>query len=84
MLPSFPLSVKSNNLHQKKVKEVQQTVFEKPADSFKPAWLTLPDSFKIPQNPCQTVLIFFGFLFTPALNMVVKDDSTTKNVLIDV
>ena len=39
---------------------------EKPADSFKLAWFTLPDSFKIPRNPCQTVLNFFGFLFTPA------------------
>ena len=65
MLRSFPLSVKASNLHRKKVKEVQQTVFEKRADSFKPAWLTLPDSFQIPQNPCQTVLNFFGFLFTP-------------------
>ena len=46
----------------------RQTVFEKPADSFKLAWFTLPDSFKIPWNSCQTVLIFFGFLFTPALN----------------
>ena len=43
------------------------SVFEKPADSFKLAWSTLPDSFKIPRNPCQTVLIFFGFLFTPTL-----------------
>jgi len=44
----------------------KQTVFEKPADSFKLALFTLPDSFKIPRNPCQTVLNFFGFLFTPA------------------
>ena len=49
------------------VKEVQQTVIEKPADSYKRAWFTLPDSFKIPWTPCQTVLHFFGFLFTPVL-----------------
>ena len=52
---------------QKHVYEVQQTVFEKPADSFKVAWFALPDSFKITQNPCQTVLNFLGFLFTPGL-----------------
>ena len=39
---------------------------EKSADSFKRAWFTLPDSFKIIRNPCQTILNFFGFLFTPA------------------
>ena len=50
---------------QKHVFEFQQTVFEKPADSFKRAWFTLPDSFKIIRNPCQTVLNFFGFLFSP-------------------
>ena len=47
------------------VQDVQQTVFGKPANSFNLAWFTLPDSYKIPQNPCQTVLNFFGFLFTP-------------------
>ena len=50
----------------KKKLEVQQTVFGKPADSFKLAWFTLPDSFKIPQNPCQTVLSIFG---TPELQL---------------
>ena len=52
---------------QKHVYEVKQTVFEKPADSFKPALFALQDRFKITQNPCQTVLNFFGFLFTPGL-----------------
>ena len=52
---SFSFSVKQSNLKRKKV---QQTVFEKPADSFKLAWFTLPDSFKIPWNQCQRVLKF--------------------------
>ena len=47
--------------NNKTVYEVQQTVFEKPADSFKRAWFTLPDSFKILRTPCQTVLNCFGF-----------------------
>ena len=41
--------------------ELQQTVFEKPADSFKLAWYTLPDSFEIPWGPCQIILIFWAF-----------------------
>ena len=65
---SFSFSVKQSNLQRKKVKKVQQTVLGKPADSFKLAWFTLPDSFKIARNPCQTVLNFFGFLFTPAVS----------------
>ena len=51
---------------QKHVYEVQQAVFEKLADSFKLAWFTLPEYFKGIWNPWQKVLIFFGFLFTPA------------------
>ena len=37
-------------------------------DNFKLAWFTLPDSFKIPQNPCQTVLIFSAFYSPPLVN----------------
>ena len=62
-------SIFSTNIQIKQFatqKRVQQTVFEKQADSFKRAWFTLPDSFKIIWNPCHTVLNFFGFLFTPA------------------
>ena len=57
---------------QKHVYEIQQTVFENPADSFKLAWFTLPDSFKITRNPCQIVLIYFGFLFTPVTDNSLK------------
>ena len=61
------LDLQSNQAicNAKNVDGVQQTVLEKTADSFKLAWFTLPDSFKIIWNPCQTVLIFVGFLFTP-------------------
>ena len=34
---------------QKQILRVQETVFEKPADSFKLDYFTLPDSLKIPQ-----------------------------------
>ena len=70
----FRLTVKSSNL------QVQQTVFENPADSFKRAWFTLPDSFKIIWNPCQTVLNFFGFLFTPGLSWVLHWSSWERFV----
>ena len=63
-LKILPLYLKLSQIKQvatrKNVEEVQQTVFGKPADSFE-----LPNSLKVLQNPCQTVLIFSGFLFTP-------------------
>ena len=68
-LKILPLYLKLSQIKQvatrKNVEEVQQMVFGKPADSFKLAWFTLPNSLKVPRNPCQTVLIFSGFLFTP-------------------
>ena len=59
------LSINYTLFQRQTIPEVQQTEIEKLADSFKLTWFTLPDSFEIPRNPCQTVLIFFGFLFTP-------------------
>ena len=44
----------------KTVKEGQQTVIEKPADSFKLAWFTLPDSFKLPENQFWFFLAFYS------------------------
>ena len=52
---------------QKSLK-VQPTVLEKPADSFKLARFTLPDSFKIIRHSCQTVLIFSAFYSPPLVN----------------
>ena len=64
-MPLFHFQSNQAICYTKTVKEIQQTVFEKAADSFKLSWFTLPDSFRIPQKPCQTALNFFGFLFTP-------------------
>ena len=51
---------KSNRQHLKN----KQTV--------KLAWLTLSASFEIAQIPCQTVLNFFDFLFTPVVFWSIK------------
>ena len=67
------LSTNYIQFQRKIVSEVQKTEIEKLADSFKLAWFTLPDSFKIPRNPCQTVLNFFGFLFTPVIETIEKN-----------
>ena len=40
-----------------------RTEIEKLADSFKLTWFTLPDSYKIPRNPCQSFEIFWLFIY---------------------
>ena len=47
--------------------EVQQTEIEKLAGSFELPRFTIADRLKNSSIPWRTVLIFFGFLFTPVI-----------------
>ena len=61
------LSIDYTRLQRKIVSEVQQREIEKLAGSFELPGFTIADRLKNSSIPWQTVLIFFGFLFTPVI-----------------